>query len=280
MVARDLCALLESAGDTVHAPPHGELDITNRDSVARVIASSRPDVIVNCAAFTKVDDCETESEKAFAVNGRAVAFLAEAANEAASLLVQISTDFVFDGRSRSPYEPADPARPLSAYGSSKLEGERAAATAAEHLVVRTSWLFGRGGWNFVEAMRKQIDSGKKELRVVNDQRGRPTYTPHLARAVVDLASAARSTNGVRGVFHYADAPDCTWFEFAAAIVAELRSFGQLAHDVAVLPVTSAEFPRPAQRPAYSVLSTEKIEQVIGRPAESWRDGLREYLRAA
>ena len=188
--------------------------------------------------------------------------LAEAANETGALLVQVSTDFVFDGSKREPYEVTDPTAPLSAYGRSKLLGEIAARHAERHLIVRTSWLFGVHGPNFVEAIRNQVRKGVESLRVVNDQRGRPTYTPHLARAIVRLA-----TGDAQGTVHYADTDECSWYDFACAI----------APGFPIHPVSSDEFPRPAKRPAYSVLSTEHYERLTGVSPDSWRDGLREYL---
>lgn len=264
MVGTDLREALALRDEPVVALAKNDLDITDSRSVSACVAEARPDVIVNCAAYTKVDQAEAEESAACAVNGSAVEFLAQAANEAGALLVQISTDFVFDGSKRTPYEPDDATRPLSAYGRSKLLGEIAAAHAKQHLIVRTSWLFGLHGWNFVEAIRKQVRLGNP-LRVVNDQRGRPTYTPHLASAILDLVAA-----GARGIVHYADVDECTWFDFASAI----------APDVQITPVGSDEFPRPAARPAYSVLSTESYERLTGVTPASWREGLREYLRAS
>ena len=202
-----------------------------------------------------------------AINGSSVELLAHAANEVGALLVQISTDFVFDGAKRTPYEVNDPTHPLSAYGRSKLLGEQAVTHADRHLIVRTSWLFGVNGPNFVEAIRGQIRKGTNPLRVVDDQRGRPTYTPHLASAIVRLAQL-----DTRGIVHYADDGECSWFDFAKSIAEESGA------KVNVKPVSTDEFPRPAKRPAYSVLSTERYERVTGVAPESWREGLREYLQ--
>lgn len=263
MVGTDLRNELESRGEQVVAVAKSELDITNRAEVVRFVGDAQPDVIVNCAAYTKVDLAETEESLANAINGSAVEFLANAADRAGARLVQLSTDFVFDGTSRHPYDVNDATSPLSAYGRSKLIGEHA---AAKHTIVRTSWLFGIHGPNFVEAIRNQIRKGTNPLRVVNDQRGRPTYTPHLARAIIRIANL-----GATGIVHYADEAECTWFDFARAIIEELGS------PVSVEPVTSEQFVRPAKRPAYSVLSTERYERLTGVTPESWRDGLREYL---
>lgn len=271
MVATDLRHELESRGDFVIAPPRAELDIVDRDSVRAVLNDVRPDVIVNCAAFTRVDDAETNENIANAINGSAVEFLADGANEIDALLLHISTDFVFDGAKRTPYEVNDRTAPLSAYGRSKLLGEYAAARAAKHLIVRTAWLFGIHGNNFVEAIRNQVRKGTNPLRVVSDQRGRPTYTPHLAQALIRLGSLAADSDVARGIAHYADAGECSWFDFASAIVEEVGASTE------VVPVTTEAFPRPAPRPAYSVLSTERYERLTGVRPESWRDGLREYL---
>jgi dTDP-4-dehydrorhamnose reductase len=269
MVGHDVCAALESRGETVLRLTKSDLDIADATAVRDTVRRARPDVIVNCAAYTKVDDAETNEHLATAINGSAVEFLANAANDADALLLQISTDFVFDGSKRTPYEVNDSPAPLSAYGRSKLVGEQAAAIARKHIVLRTAWLFGVYGPNFVEAIRNQVRKGTNPLRVVNDQRGRPTYTPHLADAIVRLAQRAHSDENARGIVHYADAPECTWFEFARAIVGDTAT---------VIPVSSDAFPRPAQRPAYSVLSTERYERITGLKPQSWEEGLREYLQ--
>jgi dTDP-4-dehydrorhamnose reductase len=266
MAGTDLRNELASRDETVVALAKNDLDITSHEDVIRFIDDIRPDVIVNCAAYTKVDLAEVEESLANAINGSAVEFLAIAANRVNAHLVQISTDFVFDGESRRPYEVNDDTAPLSAYGRSKLIGEHAAARAEKHTIIRTAWLFGIHGPNFVEAIRNQIKKGTNPLRVVNDQRGRPTYTPHLARAIIRIANL-----GATGIVHYSDEPECTWFDFASAINEELGS------QVRIEPVTSDQFVRPAKRPAYSVLSTERYERLTGVKPESWRDGLREYL---
>jgi dTDP-4-dehydrorhamnose reductase len=269
MAGHDVWAALEARAENVVALSRAELDITDVDAVRAAVAAARPDVIVNCAAYTKVDDAEIHEHTATAINGSAVEFLADAADRAGALLVQLSTDFVFDGSKRTPYEVNDPTAPLSAYGRSKLVGEHAVRGAAKHVVLRTSWLFGVHGPNFVEAIRNQVRKGTNPLRVVNDQRGRPTYTPHLADAIVRVARLAHDSSDARGIVHYADASECTWFDFARAIVGD---------SAAVNPVTSDAFPRPATRPAYSVLSTERYERLTGVEPDSWDEGLREYVQ--
>ena len=268
MVGHDVCAALQSRGETVLPLTKSDLDVTDAAAVRDAVRRAQPDVIVNCAAYTRVDDAETNEHLANAINGSAVEFLAGAANETDALLVQISTDFVFDGAKRTPYEVNDVPAPLSAYGRSKLLGEQAASLARKHIVLRTAWLFGIHGSNFVEAIRALVRKGTNPLTVVNDQRGRPTYTPHLADAIVRLAQRAHGDGNARGIVHYADEPECTWFDFARTIAGDVTT---------VTPVSSDAFPRPAIRPSYSVLSTERYERITGLKPESWKEGLREYL---
>ena len=271
MVGTDLRNELAARGEETISVAKGELDITDARAVEAFIRERRPTIVVNCAAYTKVDDAEANEAVANAINGSAVEHLADAANAVDALLLHISTDFVFDGAKRTPYEVNDPTAPLSAYGRSKLLGELGAARARKHAIVRTAWLFGVHGPNFVEAIRNQLRKGTNPLRVVNDQRGRPTYTPHLAHALIRIATRAHDDAEARGVLHYADEGECSWFDFAAAIVEESGAA------TTVMPVTSDQFPRPAKRPAYSVLSTERYERLTGVAPEPWRDGLREYL---
>jgi len=244
-----------------------ELDVTDGDAVRAAVRGARPDAIVNCAAFTAVDAAEAEEGKALAVNGEAVAHLAAAADEAGIVLVQISTDYVFDGVARRPYREDDAANPGSAYGRTKLAGEVAARGARRHLIVRTAWLFGEGR-NFVEAIRSQLEAGAASLRVVADQRGSPTYAVDLADAIVRLLEA-----GAEGVIHAANAGEATWCDFACEIVRLLGA------RVAVVPISTAEADRPAPRPASSLLDTAKLRAIIGDDLPSWQDALARYLAA-
>lgn len=264
MLASAVREALETRDLDVVALPKRDLDITSFDAIKTAIQRHEPDVIVNCAAYTKVDDAEANENIANAINGSAVELLAKAAGD--TLLIHISTDFVFDGSKRTPYEINDRVSPLSAYGRSKLLGEQAVTHASRWLLLRTAWVFGENGPNFVDAIRRQILKGTNPLRVVNDQRGRPTYTRHIADAILRLVQCEAT-----GIVHYADAPECTWFDFARAIAAEMGS------PVEIKPVSTAEFPRPATRPAYSVLSTERYERITGVQPASWREGLHEYL---
>lgn len=279
MLGTDLARLLERRGDEVYQVGRRALDISDKETVDRYVDEIEPQVIANCAAYTKVDDCETNVDHALKINGWAVEQLADAANRNSALLIQVSTDFVFDGTSTEPYDVNDPVAPLSVYGRSKLEGEERARLAARHIILRTSWLFGTAGWNFVEAIKKQILSGRTMLKVVDDQRGRPTYTPHLAAAITTLTDRVIEDPELGGMYHYGDSPAGTWFDFATAIVEEMLADGSAPTEARVDRTTSDAFPRPAKRPANSVLSTERYQHVTGREPESWRDGLREYFEA-
>lgn len=266
MLGSDVTAVLAGAGFDVFARPKSDLDITRPVEVSAAFHDTRPQLVVNCAAFTRVDDAETDP-KAFDVNARGVRLLAEHCLRHSAQLVQVSTDFVFDGCKESPYVEEDSANPLSAYGRSKREGEEAAHAAPAALIVRSSWLFGRGGWNFIEAILKQVESGSRRLTVVNDQWGRPTATPDLAEAILALIQA-----DAVGIYHFANRGEVTWFDFAQEIVAISGRRG-----VEVEPIESPALERPARRPAYSVLDTSKYERATGRPIRHFREALVEYL---
>lgn len=241
-------------------------DITDRERLLYWADSFRPDLIVNCAAYTRVDACEKDRERAMAVNGQAVENVVAAAERAGARLIQVSTDYVFDGSARRPYAEDAATAPISVYGESKLAGERAALVYPESLVVRSSWLFGHGGPNFVATIVGLIARGERTLKVVDDQTGCPTYTPYLAAAIWELARRE-----LPGVVHYRNRDPVTWHGFAAEI-ARLWDSG-----VEVTPVTTEEFPRPARRPAFSVLAVERFEERVGRRVEPWGLGLVEYL---
>jgi dTDP-4-dehydrorhamnose reductase len=266
MLGSALAPALAAAGCEVFARPKSDLDITSAAGVARAFRDTRPQAVVNCAAFTKVDACETDP-RAFEVNAVGVEILTGQCAVHGTRLLQVSTDFVFDGSKASPYQEGDPPAPLSAYGRSKLRGEEAALRLPSALVVRASWLFGPGGWNFVEAIRKQIDDGRVTLTVVKDQRGRPTSTSDLSEALVALLD-----QGAVGIYHFANRGEVSWLDFAREIVALSGR-----PEVEVLPIDSASLARPARRPAYSVLDTGKYERFTGRPIRHFLEPLREYF---
>jgi dTDP-4-dehydrorhamnose reductase len=269
MLGQDLLAAVSDAGHGVIALPRAELDITDAGAVAQTLSAAGADVVVNCAAWTDVDGAERSSEAALAVNGAGAGNVARAAAASGAWTIHVSSDYVFDGAKRSPYLESDPVGPLSWYGRSKLAGERAVADAApeRHTIVRSSWLFGAGGPCFPATILR-LAGERDELRVVDDQVGCPTFTVHLARALVELGEGA---GGVRaaGIVHVAGGGVCSWFEFAREIVA--------GADVRceVQPCSTAEMPRPATRPAYSVLRSERGAQAPVLP--DWHQGLEQYL---
>ncbi|HEV7786797.1 MAG TPA: dTDP-4-dehydrorhamnose reductase [Thermoanaerobaculia bacterium] len=266
MLGQAVVAEARSRGWAALGLSRAQADVVGAD-VLGWAGAFRPGLVINCAAFTKVDACEMEQPQAFAVNGEAVAKVAAVARRAGAPLVHVSTDYVFDGTASVPYREDAPTNPLSVYGRSKLAGEAHALAYERGLVVRTSWLFGPGGPNFVATMVDLIEAGRVPLRVVRDQEGCPTYTPFLARALLDLAQRE-----VTGVVHYRNREPVSWYAFAVEI-ARLWSGG-----VEVDPITTAEFPRPAPRPAYSVLDVARFEECAGRPVEPWEWGLVETLR--
>jgi dTDP-4-dehydrorhamnose reductase len=266
MLGRAVVAEARSRGWAALGLSHAQADLTDRDDLLGWAERFRPEVVVNCAAYTKVDAAEADRERAFAVNGDGVANAAALAGRAGARLVQVSTDYVFDGKAQAPYREDAPTAPLSVYGESKLAGERRALAYERALVVRASWLFGPGGASFVATMVGLIEAGRLPLRVVADQVGCPTSTPSLARALLDLAARNAS-----GIVHYQDREPVSWYAFAVEIA---RLWSGAAE---VIPVTSVEFPRPARRPAYSVLDAGRFETIAGRLVEPWECGLVETL---
>jgi dTDP-4-dehydrorhamnose reductase len=264
MLGRAVAAAATRLGHEVIALSRAELDITDVDHVQRIVAAAEPRAIVNCAAWTDVDAAETAEAAATAVNGAGAGHVARAAAEHGARLVHLSTDYVFDGLSERPWLESDPVAPIGAYGRSKLEGEREVAAALdEHAIVRTAWLFGAGGRNFVDTMLT-LGEARDEVSVVTDQVGSPTWTAHLAEGVVEVAER----RGDVGVFHLAGAGACTWYELAVEI------FDRAGVSCRVRPTTSDQFVRPARRPAYSVLGTERDETPL---LPSWQEGVAGYV---
>jgi dTDP-4-dehydrorhamnose reductase len=268
-LGRAVIAACAGRGIAVEGRDIDTLDITDPAAVAAWVESTRPKAVINCAAYTAVDDCESHEDEAMATNATAVGHLAAACNRFGATLVQVSTDYVFDGRGTRPYREDDPVAPTTAYGRTKLRGEELARTAASHLVLRTAWLFGHGGRHFVGAIRDQIEKGNPRLRVVSDQLGSPTFCDDLAEALLDLLQS-----GATGTVHGVNEGSTSWHGFACEIA---RLLGAA---VEVEPVTTAEFPRPAARPAYSVLDTKRLVSLIGRPMPPWHDALARYLGVA
>jgi len=245
-----------------------EVSVADGAQVLRWVLAHRPRAVLHLGAWTDVDGCELDPQKAEAVNGHGTANVAAACAAAGCRLVYVSTDFVFDGRARAPVPVDAMPGPLSAYGWSKLSGERAVLAAARpgFVVVRTSWVFGPGGKNFPKAILARARKGEG-LQVVDDQVGRPTYTADLAAALLDVADAP----GASGIYHCSNEGQCSWYQFACDIVREAG----LA--VAVRPIASTQLVRPARRPAYSVLDTSRLTALRGQPLPHYLDALRRYL---
>jgi dTDP-4-dehydrorhamnose reductase len=265
LLGTELVQELSGEQDQLTALSSKDADLRDRARVRDVIRDSRPDWILLAAAYTGVDGCESNRDRAFAVNCEGAINVAQAARDAGSRLLFLSTDYVFDGSKGSPYETTDVRKPASVYGESKARAEeRLLQILPEVCIARTSWLFGHGGKCFPATILK-LASTRPEISVVNDQRGSPTFTRDLASALVELCRAS-----ARGIVHVTNSGNCTWYEFAAEIV---RASGM---PTVVKPVTTAEFPRPARRPAYSVLSPDSLHAYNLRMPQ-WQDALRRYL---
>ncbi len=263
MLGRDVVAAANDAGHEVVALARADLDIADAAAVRAAVLDARPDAVINCAAWTDVDGAEAEEAAATAVNGDGAGHVAAAAAEAGAHLLHVSTDYVFDGAAREPYPEDAPTAPASAYGRSKLAGERAVTAAGgEHAIVRTAWVFGPHGRNFVDTMRR-LGADRDEVRVVDDQVGSPTYTGHLATALMSAAE-----DRLTGVLHVTASGRCSWFELARA------TFEEVGSACRVLPQTTAELGRPAPRPAFSVLASTRRDAPV---LPDWREGLRAHL---
>jgi dTDP-4-dehydrorhamnose reductase len=253
------------AGHDVYALDRDALDITQSGRVNATFSDLRPHVVINCAAYTDVDGAETDAAAAFRVNAEAARDVAEAADRCGAIIVYPSTDYVFDGSGDVPYRTDGATAPVNTYGLSKLQGETHVRTVARHLVVRTSWLYGAGGRNFVTTILERASS-KKRLEVVDDQRGAPTWSVHLARMIFSLLDR----NAPSGVYHATNMGAATWFEFAQRI---LEAAGV---DSAVLPVMSSTASGKARRPRYSVLDCSTTYAITGAPP-CWEDALNAAL---
>lgn len=261
MLGQDVVRVAEQAGHEVVAFTRRDLDVTDLDAVRHALLDASPAAVVNCAAWTDVDGAESAEAAATEVNGTAAGIVAGAAAGAGALAIHVSTDYVFRGDATEPYVESDTVDPQSAYGRSKLAGEIAVRESApQHAIVRTSWLFGRSGVNFVDTMRR-LAGERDELTVVDDQVGCPTYTGHLAGALVEVAE-----RGITGTLHVAGGGSCSWYDLAAATLTDAG--------VTIHRGSSADLGRPAPRPTFSVLMSER-DDAPRLPA--WQDGLRAHL---
>jgi dTDP-4-dehydrorhamnose reductase len=251
-----------------------ELDLSQGEHIRQLVQQIRPNLIVNSAAYTAVDKAESEVDLAQAVNGKAPTIMAEEAEKIGALLLQVSTDYVFDGQKNTPYLETDPTHPLSSYGKSKLAGEVGIQQVTDnYLILRTAWVYdvyGKG--NFVKTMLR-LGQDREELRVVADQVGSPSWAKDIADAIAQLLQT-----DARGIYHFTNSGVVSWYDFAIAIFEEARALGFPLKVQRVIPITTADYPTPATRPAYSVLSGKKITETLGNYPPYWRDSLRKMLK--
>ena len=264
-LGQELKRLAESYTDfRFHFYSRTELDISDREKVISIFQSLRPSFCINCAAYTAVDKAENDQEAAFSINGEAVKNLAIASKETGAGFIHISTDYVFNGMGEVPYNEEDPTAPVNLYGASKLKGEEdALAVNSDSVIIRTSWVYSSYGNNFVKTMLRLMQS-RESINVVADQTGSPTYAADLAEVIMELI---RSGKWKGGIFHYSNEGVITWFEFAQSI----QQYTHLA--CKVNPIPTEQFPTPAQRPKYSVLSKKKIQNTFGITLKPWRSSL-------
>lgn len=268
--------------DVIESDPHVEavlstrddLDLANLDQIVAWIGEHRPDVVINAAAYTAVDQAEEEEEAAELGNATIAATIAGVCAPEKIPLIHVSTDYVFDGEASRPYREDDPVNPQSAYGRSKLNGERAVlAASSDNVVVRTAWLYSEYGHNFVKTMLR-LGREKESIGVVNDQLGSPTYAGDLARGLIAISTKilADQPEAYGGIYHYTNSGTATWFDLASAVMERQKS------SCTVSPCTTDEFPTKAKRPAYSVLDTQKIRTTFGLEIPDWKDALRRALQ--
>lgn len=266
---------LEALGMT-----RGQLDITDADQVVEVVRQLKPGLIINAAAYTHVDNAETHSEQAYSVNRDGAARLAEAARDATIPLLHISTDYVFSGETRTPYNESDEVAPTGVYGASKLAGEAEIQSVLnEHVILRTSWVYGFHGHNFVKTMLR-LGGQRDSLSVVADQFGCPTQAGSIADVLLQLAQRyEREGTLAWGVYHYSGRSSCTWFDFAVEIFRQAEAKGILPKRPQVSSITTAQYPTPARRPAWSVLDCSKFEATFGIATHDWHNDLSTVLDA-
>jgi dTDP-4-dehydrorhamnose reductase len=274
-VGGELRQTLAALGEVV-ALDRTTWDLANPDSIRQIVQTVQPNLIVNAAAYTAVDKAESEAELAILVNGEAAARLAAAAQEVAAGLVHISTDYVFDGTQSRPYLETAATSPIGVYGKTKLAGEEAVrANCTNHMIIRTAWVYGvQGKGNFVKTMLR-LGAQRDEVRVVTDQIGAPTWAKDLALAIAQLAP--KLTPETAGTYHYTNSGVCSWYDFAIAIFEEARELGVPLKIQRVVPISTEEYPTPAQRPPFSVLSLQKTTALLGAVPPYWRASLRKML---
>jgi dTDP-4-dehydrorhamnose reductase len=273
MLGRELSSHL-SLGGTDFIASDREVDIRQPAQLWDFARAKRIQWIINCAAYTAVDKAEDEKEAARKINAEGAGNVARTARRLGAHIIHISTDYVFDGRLSRPYREDDPVQPICVYGATKAEGEiLVLRECSESFILRTAWLYGRFRTNFVHTMLKLMRD-RESVDVVCDQRGAPTWASDLARAII---SVIRSGLQAHGIYHYTNAGETNWYEFARAIHDEARLAGLLLRDCVVNPITSDQYPTKAKRPAYSVLSLERIASVLGIKVPHWRESLKRFI---
>ncbi|MEG4118692.1 dTDP-4-dehydrorhamnose reductase [Microcoleus sp. N9_B4] len=274
-LAQELQPILLSSGEVI-ALDRTRLDLSQPESIRQAMAEIQPDLVVNSGAYTAVDKAESEPELAYAVNGIAPGIFAEECEKLGASLIHFSTDYVFDGSRGSAYLETDSTNPLGTYGKSKLAGEEAIRKAGNrHIIIRTAWVYGNGGkGNFVKTMLR-LGKEREEIRVVTDQIGSPTWTGDLGAATSQIIPLLGPETF--GTYQYTNSGVCSWYDFAIAIFEEAAQLGLPLKVQRVIPITTAEYPTPAKRPAFSVLSTVKISALLGTYPPHWRQGLRQML---
>ena len=262
----DLAKELTKRGVEFVAPSLEELELTTEDGAKKFILDKKPDVVAHCAAYTAVDKAESEAELAITVNGMGTRWVAEACREVGAKMIYISTDYVFGGDGKTPYEVNDEKKPVNVYGRSKLLGEDAVSMIVDkHFIVRTSWVFGINGNNFIKTMLRLAET-KTKLNVVNDQIGSPTYTVDLAKLLADMAATEKY-----GTYHATNEGFCSWSEFAREI------FKEAGLEVEVDGIPTVEYPTPARRPFNSRLSKKSLDEAGFERLPTWQDALKRYL---
>ncbi|MEH1842479.1 MAG: dTDP-4-dehydrorhamnose reductase [Nostoc sp.] len=275
-VGKELQQILPSYGDIISVE-RPTVDLAQPDTLRKVIRSKQPQIIINAAAYTAVDKAESEPELASAINAIAPLIIAQESQKLGALLIHISTDYVFDGNGYRPYQESDPTNPLSVYGKTKLAGEKAIQeTCAYHLILRTAWVYGTFGKNnFVKTMLR-LGAERQEIRVVTDQIGSPTWAQDIATVIAQMIP--QLTLKISGSYHYTNSGIASWYDFAVAIFEEAQQLGFPLKVERIIPITTAEYPTPARRPAYSVLACGKISAILGTYPPHWRQRLRQMLQ--
>ena len=276
-VGSELQQILPTIGEVISLN-RSELDLSDREQIYQQISKNRPSIIVNAAAYTAVDKSETEPEMAMAINAHAPKAIAIAARDIGAKVLHISTDYVFNGQNHTPYTETDPTLPLGVYGRSKLLGEQGVRENCDrHIILRTAWVYGsRGHGNFVKTMLR-LGAEREELKVVADQIGSPTWSYDIAEAIANLLSKSIENPSVNGTYHFSNSGVASWYDLAVATFIEAKQLGFSLKIDRVLPISSAEFPTPTQRPHYSVLSKAKIVKTLGVYPPHWRESLKQML---